>query len=150
MSTQLEPLVLLIEDSDEDYAAMQCIVQKGGWNLVLHRVATADDALDFLCRRGAHEATTTERPALILLDLNLPGMDGRELLVEIKADANLKSIPVVVLSTSKNPRDITVCYRSGVNSYQIKQVSYEKFFQSMQSLFAYWLHTATLPSGAQP
>jgi CheY-like chemotaxis protein len=138
--------LLLIEDSDEDVAATMRGLRGEGLSLVFHRCTTGDQALDYLYRRGRFaDPAQAPRPHLVLLDLNLPGTDGRSLLAVIKDDEDLKSIPVVVLTTSNNPKDIAACYRRGANSYQIKPVDYARFKQSLQTMIAYWMHTATLP-----
>lgn len=138
--------LLLIEDSDEDVAAMVRGLRREWLNIVLHRCTTGDQALDYLYQRGNYaDPLLAPRPNLILLDLNLPGTDGRALLAVIKDDEDLKSIPVVVLTTSNNPKDIANCYRRGANSYQIKPVDYARFKQSLQTLLDYWFQTATLP-----
>lgn len=138
--------ILLIEDSDEDVAATMRGLRREGLNLVFHRCTTGDQALDYLYRRGRFaDLSQAPRPHLILLDLNLPGTDGRSLLAVIKDDEDLKSIPVIVLTTSNNPKDIAACYRRGANSYQIKPVDYARFKQSLQTMIDYWVQTATLP-----
>ncbi|RRR72650.1 MAG: response regulator [Candidatus Viridilinea halotolerans] len=138
--------LLLIEDSDEDVEAMVRGLRRQGLNLIFHHCATGDQALDFLYRRGPYAGpASAPRPDLILLDLNLPGTDGRALLAVIKDDQELQSIPVVVLTTSNNPKDIATCYRYGANSYQIKPVDYGRFKQALQTMLDYWLQTATLP-----
>jgi CheY-like chemotaxis protein len=141
-----ESHLLIIEDSDEDVEAMVRGLQHKGLNLVFHRCATGDQALDYLYRRGTYaDSRCAPRPNLILLDLNLPGTDGRALLAVIKDDEELQSIPVVVLTTSNNPKDIATCYRRGANSYQIKPVDYSRFKQALHIMIDYWLQTATLP-----
>lgn len=138
--------ILLIEDSDEDVAATMRGLRREGLNLVFHRCTTGDQALDYLYSRGRYAAPAqAPRPRLILLDLNLPGTDGRSLLAVIKDDEELKSIPVVVLTTSNSPKDIAACYRRGANSYQVKPVDYARFKQSLQTMIDYWVGTATLP-----
>lgn len=141
-------LILMIEDSDEDYVALQRVFKKSGYDFQLERMANANQALDFLLARGEYKDNLDSRivPSLILLDLNLPGLDGRELLLQLKRDDRLKEIPVVILTTSNNPRDILYCYRNGANGYQIKTVGFEKFFNSMKSMITYWFETATIPS----
>jgi CheY-like chemotaxis protein len=146
MSTQH---ILLIEDSDEDVTATVRGMRRDDLEIVLNRCTTGDQALDYLYQRGRYtDATRAPRPSLILLDLNLPGTDGRSLLAVIKDDEDLKSIPVVVLTTSNNPQDIATCYRRGANSYQIKPVDYARFKQSLQTMIAYWFQTAILPDAA--
>lgn len=138
--------LMLIEDSDEDVAATLRGLRREGLPLKVHRCTTGDQALDYLYQRGRYaDPARAPRPHLILLDLNLPGTDGRALLAVIKDDEDLKAIPVVVLTTSNNPRDIAICYQRGANSYQIKPVDYARFKQAMQTLIDYWFQTATLP-----
>ncbi|MEI7771218.1 MAG: response regulator [Chloroflexales bacterium] len=138
--------LLLIEDSDEDVAATVRGMRRDDLEIVLSRCTTGDQALDYLYQRGRYaDATAAPRPNLILLDLNLPGTDGRALLAVIKDDEDLKSIPVVVLTTSNNPKDIAICYQRGANSYQIKPVDYARFKHALQTMIAYWFQTATLP-----
>lgn len=84
-------------------------------------------------------------PSIILLDLNLPGTDGRKVLEEIKQDEKLKTIPVIVFTTSSNPKDIETCYRFGVNSYILKPMSVQKSKHVMQSIVDYWLSIVVLP-----
>jgi CheY-like chemotaxis protein len=149
-----ENLILMIEDSDEDFIAIERAFKKTGYDLRLKRVVNANQALDFLKSNLKQsgdkflgdQQSDINLPALILLDLNLPGMDGRDLLVEIKRNDRLKQIPVIVLTTSNNPRDILHCYRHGANSYQIKSVGFEKFATSIQNMVNYWFKTVTLPS----
>ena len=143
MSTQH---ILLIEDSDEDVTATVRGMRREDLDIVLNRCKTGDQALDYLYQRGRYaEAIMAPRPHLILLDLNLPGTDGRSLLAVIKDDEDLRSIPVIVLTTSNNPQDIAACYRRGANSYQIKPVDYARFKQILQTMLAYWFQTVTLP-----
>jgi CheY-like chemotaxis protein len=100
--------LLVIEDSNEDFEALCRIIdQVSNFSLDVHRCVDGDEALDWLNEASSH-------PDLIVLDLNLPGTDGREILVTIKQTKKLRSIPIVVLSTSSNPKDIEACYQSGV------------------------------------
>jgi two-component system, chemotaxis family, response regulator Rcp1 len=101
------------------------------------------EALDFLRRRGTHG--TAPRPDLILLDLNLPKKDGREVLSEIKSDVALKTIPVVILTTSQAEEDILKSYHLHANCYVTKPVDLEKFIVVVQSIDRFWLTIATLP-----
>jgi CheY-like chemotaxis protein len=107
--------------------------------------ATAVEALAFLHREGDYGRAP--RPDLILLELNLPRKDGRAVLAEIKADEGLKSIPVVVLTTSGSEDDIAQSYSLGTNSYVRKPMDFEDFVASVKSIHSYWLETATLPRG---
>ena len=138
--------ILLVEDSPEDYAATVRAFTRAGLVNPILRCADGDDALDFLYRRGPYAAPgRAPRPGVILLDLNLPGTDGREVLAELKADAGLRAIPVIVLTTSCDERDVAGCYRAGANSYVQKPVSLERFFLAVQRLKDYWFDVVILP-----
>jgi CheY-like chemotaxis protein len=137
VTTPSQP-ILLVEDSPEDFEATERALRKAGLKNPIYRCADGEEALDFLHRRGSYaDAADAPRPGIVLLDLNLPGTDGREVLSEIKTDPALKQIPVVVLTTSSDQRDIDVCYRSGANSY----------IQKPERLHGYWLEVVILPMG---
>lgn len=142
------PPLLVVEDSDEDFEALGRVMRKTcDIQVPLTRCVDGDDALDFLYQRGpyaAQEATTL--PGLVLLDLNLPGTDGREVLTEIKQNARLKQIPIVVLTTSSNPKDIQACYQYGVNSYMLKPTDIEQLKTSVRLFVDYWFKVAVLPT----
>ncbi|MEM9803652.1 MAG: response regulator [Cyanobacteria bacterium P01_D01_bin.56] len=141
------PTLLVVEDSDEDFEALNRIMRKTcQFEVPTARCVDGDDALDFLYGEGAYaNRANAERPGLILLDLNLPGTDGRVVLSHIKQDEQLKTIPVVVMTTSSNPRDIEACYRSGVNSYMLKPTNVEQLKMSVQLFIDYWYRVAILP-----
>ncbi|MFA6104953.1 MAG: response regulator, partial [Victivallaceae bacterium] len=110
--------VLIVEDNHEDYESILRVFKKLGIANALYRCENGTDALDFIHQRNSYGTDAkAPRPGIVLLDLNLPGTDGREVLKEIKADPHLKSIPVVVLTTSDSDRDISECYLNGANSY---------------------------------
>jgi CheY-like chemotaxis protein len=144
--------LLVIEDSDEDFEALNRIIdQIRTVPLTIHRCISGDDALDFLNQEGEyHNFSNVSRPELILLDLNLPGTDGREVLAIIKNSATLKTIPVIVLSTSTNPKDIEECYQSGANSYMVKPMKFNELKISIQMMLDYWLKAAISPVGISP
>jgi CheY-like chemotaxis protein len=142
--------ILLIEDSDEDYLAFTRALRDTVVTVSLPRCTRGEEALDYLYGRGRFvDPARAPRPALVLLDLNLPGMDGRELLTIIKGDEHLKSIPVVIVTTSRNPRDVEWCYQHGANSYQVKAIGYEQFRNAMRLLVEYWLNVCVLPATAE-
>ena len=142
--------ILLIEDSDEDYLAFTRALRDTVVTVSLPRCTRGEEALDYLYGRGRFvDPARAPRPALVLLDLNLPGMDGRELLTIIKGDEHLKSIPVVIVTTSRNPRDVEWCYQHGANSYQVKAIGYEQFRNAMRLLVEYWLNICVLPTTAE-
>ena len=105
-----------------------------------------EQALAFLYRTGSYvDPKSAPRPGMIVLDLNLPGIDGREVLRRIKQDKSLKTIPVVVFTTSNNPKDIEDCYQYGVNSYMIKPINFAQLKRDVQLLVDYWFEVTTLP-----
>lgn len=140
--------VLLVEDSPEDTEATLRALKKAGLNSPVYHCDNGDDSLDFLYNRGKYaNRKLAPRPRFILLDLNLPGMDGREVLSAIKSNEHLETIPVVVLTTSTDSRDIENCYHMGANSYIKKAVSFDDFYQTIQRLNDYWFNAVVLPQG---
>jgi len=138
--------ILVVEDSPEDWETTWRAFQRAGLRNPLLRCATGDEALDFLHRRGRYEdPDSAPRPGIILLDLNLPGTDGREVLHEIKAVESLRRIPVIVLTTSSDRRDIDACYRAGANSYIQKPVDLDGLMHAIQRLHDYWFEVVILP-----
>ena len=110
------------------------------------RCTDGDEALDYLLRRGAWaDPALSRRPGMILLDLNLPGTDGREVLLEVKKNPELSNIPVIILTTSSDQRDVDACYRTGANSYIVKPVNLEGFMKAIERLRDYWLEVVVLP-----
>ncbi|BAY37072.1 response regulator receiver protein [Nostoc sp. NIES-2111] len=142
-----KPPLLVVEDSNEDFEALQRFLQRSPLKITIQRCVNGEQALAFLYRTGDYsDRQNFPRPGLILLDLNLPGTDGREVLRRIKEDDNLKTIPVVVFTTSDNPKDIDDCYRYGVNSYIVKPINFEQLKQDVQTLVNYWFEVTALPN----
>jgi CheY-like chemotaxis protein len=140
-----QPL-LLIEDSVEDRTATLRAFKKAGLGNPVYCCTSGDDALDFLYRRGNYsDPAVSPRPAVILLDLNMPGTDGRDVLNDIKTNEDLKTIPVIVLTTSSDARDIESCYLAGANSYVTKPVDLAGFLQAIQRLKDWWFEVVVLP-----
>ena len=138
--------MLLVEDSPEDREATIRAFKKAGMANPIQCCVNGDDALDYLFQRGRYaNAVQAPRPNLILLDLNLPGTDGREVLAEVKKSEKLRSIPVIVLTTSTDARDIEGCYQMGANSYVKKPVDLEGFMLSIQRLKDFWFEVVILP-----
>ena len=104
-------------------------------------------AVDYLSCRGSYKGSP--RPDLILLDINLPKKNGREVLSEIKCDPNLKKIPVVVLTTSNSRSDIEDAYQLNANCYVVKPIDFEKFIQVVQSICNFWFNIVSLPTGEE-
>ena len=146
MTTGPHQVILLVEDSPEEYEATVRALKKAGLANPIHRCEDGDEALDYLFRRGRYaDPAAAPRPGIILLDLNLPGTDGREVLDAVKADDDLRSIPVVVLTTSTDERDIDRCYQAGANSYVKKPVDIGGFMTAVQRLRDYWFEVVILP-----
>jgi len=144
-----QPL-LVIEDSDEDFEALVRMVKRSPVANPIYRCTDGDDALDFLYGAGQYrDRKDAPRPAIILLDLNLPGTDGREVIEQIKQDEALKIIPVVVLTTSSNPRDIEACYQYGASGYLLKPIDTKKLRKTIQAFLDYWFEAVTLPTSLQ-
>lgn len=140
------PSILIVEDNDDDYeACVVALTQDHNIANPMFRCHTGDHAMDYLLGRGQHADPRPELPSLILLDLNLPGTDGREVLAKIKAHAQLKVIPVVVMTTSRDEVDIDACYRAGANSYVLKPVNLNGFFEAIAKMRDYWLQIVVLP-----
>lgn len=151
MSTMTRPQTLLVvEDSDDDFHATVRAFKKAGLANPVRRCTNGDQALDYLFRRGEYvDPASSPRPGVILLDLNLPGTDGREVLREIKLDPALHKIPVIVLTTSSAEQDIQRCYDYGANSYVQKPVDLNGFVTAMTRLKEYWFEVAILPKEGQ-
>jgi CheY-like chemotaxis protein len=146
------PTLLIVEDSDE-YFEVLCRTIAGVFDRVIsiERCLDGDDVLDYLHCEGSYvDRKNCPNPDLILLDLNLPGTDGREVLSIIKTTTALKSIPVVILSTSANPKDIKTCYQSGANSYMLKPMRIDDLRNLIRSFLAYWFEIAILPTSSDP
>ncbi len=138
--------LLVIEDSDEDFEALSRIMKKESVVNPVFRCTDGEEALDFLYHTGTYnDSQKFPRPSLILLDLNLPGTDGREILAQIKQDEKLRYIPVVVFTTSSNPKDIEICYRYYVASYMLKPIDINRLVETIQSFITYWLDIVILP-----
>jgi two-component system, chemotaxis family, response regulator Rcp1 len=136
--------LLLVEDNPGDVRLTQEAFAEARINIKLSVVMDGEDALSFLYKRANYE--DAPRPDIILLDLNIPRRDGREVLEEIKKDASLRHIPVVVLTTSNAEQDIVKTYNLNVNAYINKPVDFDRFFDIVQKIEDFWLMTATLPS----
>lgn len=136
--------ILLVEDSKSDAVLIAETLSESKFLNQLNIVRDGAEASDYLYRRGKY--TDVNRPDLILLDLNLPKKNGRELLAEIKADDNLKSIPIVILTTSSAETDILKSYQLNVNCYLVKPVDLEQFIQVVRSIEYFWLALVELPN----
>jgi CheY-like chemotaxis protein len=137
--------ILLVEDNPGDVRLIREALKEGKVRNILHVVCDGVEAIAFLRQQG--EYSGFPRPDLILLDLNLPKKDGREVLAEIKADEDLKRIPVVVLTTSQSEIDILKSYNLHANCYITKPVDLEQFLGVVKSIEDFWLTVVKLPGG---
>lgn len=135
--------ILLVEDSDCDAMLVTHALKKARVRTRLHRVADGMEAIAFLRQQGSHSAAP--RPHLILLDLNLPKKTGREVLNDVKTDESLKTIPVVILTSSSAVKDILEMYAHHANCYITKPAECEGFSLVIQSIENFWFSIATLP-----
>lgn len=139
-------VILLADDDEEDRMLARDALAEGRLSNALYSVTDGEDLLDYLKRRGKYAPPAdAPRPGLILLDLNMPKMDGREALREIKADPDLRQIPIVVLTTSKADEDIYRSYDSGASSFISKPVTFEGLVDLMKGLERYWFEIVDLP-----
>jgi CheY-like chemotaxis protein len=140
-----KPSILVVEDSDEDYYTTERTLGKFG-SFPLQRCLTAAEILEYL-QKQAESGLAETSASLILLDLNLPGKkDGRSVLMELKQDERFRSIPVVIMTTSSNPRDVSYCYKHGASGYLVKPVDLDRFTESIQAMVKYWFETNLLPT----
>src|SRR6202047_3588569 len=147
IKTDATPIeVLLVEDSPGDVRLTREAFKDAKVHINLHVASDGAEAMDFLNHNGKH--SNAPRPDLILLDLNLPKKDGREVLEEIKESATLKSIPVVVLTTSASDADILRSYKLHANCYITKPVDLDGFLKVVKSIDSFWLSVVRLPRDA--
>jgi chemotaxis family two-component system response regulator Rcp1 len=143
ISTARPVEILLVEDNPGDVELTRLALRDGKVRNVLHVVTDGEEAMQFLRRTGTH--SDAPRPDLVLLDLNLPKKDGHEVLAEIKEDADLCNIPVIVLTTSEAEKDVLSAYEQRANAYIIKPVDLDQFFQVVRSIEGFWLTVVRLP-----
>jgi CheY-like chemotaxis protein len=143
---KLAHAILLIEDNPAEIQITQRAFRESGFPAELLVVRDGREAFDYLMRQGAHASNAGwRRPDLILLDLNLPGMRGREILERLRATPALQTIPVVVLTSSRRPEDVDELYSAGANTYMEKPQDFARFVQVLQVIQRYWFATALLP-----
>jgi len=139
--------VLLVEDDEDDIRLTQRAFTKGKILNKLYVVGNGEEAMEFLEHRGRYaDPQQAPEPGIILLDLNMPRMSGREVLKKIKADEKLRHIPVVILTTSNQEKDVCDCYEQGANTFITKPVEFGKFLKAVVALGEYWLDIARLPA----
>lgn len=142
--TSRPPNILLVEDNPADVQLTRQAFRRGALAPLLYAVENGEQALAFLRHEG--DFANVPRPDLILLDLNMPLMDGREVLSEIKSDLELCLLPVLILTTSQNAQDIADAYRLHANAYIAKPLQMARFRETIQAIEQFWLAAALLPS----
>jgi two-component system response regulator len=131
--------ILIVEDSEDDFEATKRAFSKANLVNPIEHASSGEAALEYL------KSDTTVKPGIILLDLNMPGLDGRMTLDIIKQNKTLKKIPVVILTTSDDERDVKACYELGANTYIQKPVDFDGLIQAIKQLKEYWFEIALLP-----
>jgi two-component system, response regulator len=131
--------ILIVEDSPDDFEATKRAFSKANLRNEIAHCVSGEDALAYL------RSDTCEKPGIILLDLNMPGLDGRKTLEIIKKTDALKSIPIVILTTSNDERDVQACYGLGANTYIQKPVDFDGLIAAIRRLKEYWFEIALLP-----
>ena len=138
--------ILLVEDNQDDYEAAVRSLKKSHFLNPVHWCKNGQEALDYLYKEGSYaNDPDVKTPDLILLDLNMPGVDGRQVLKRLKGDTEKRSIPVVVLTTSKDSKDVEKCYEIGASTYIQKPVDFEGLTQAIRTMKEYWFGVAILP-----
>jgi CheY-like chemotaxis protein len=140
--------ILMVDDDKDDQLLVGKALKENGVHNPFRCLMDGDEMLDYLKRKGKFTGSAVApRPCLILLDLNMPRMDGRKALLFLKADPELKKIPVIILSTSKAEEDVLRSYNVGANSYITKPNDFNGLISIAESLKKYWLEIVDLPSG---
>lgn len=140
--------LLIVEDSDEDFHAILRALQAVAKDQIrVSRASDGDEALEVLERTGP--PPMEPMPSVVLLDLNLPGTDGREVLEEVKATKRLRQVPVVVISASSDPRTIADCYKRGASGYVVKPMDFARLEELIRNIKSYWLDSVSLPAEGQ-
>jgi len=140
--------ILLIEDDPKDVELTMTALDEYKLANEVVLVTDGEEALDYLHRRGSFASRSHENPAVILLDLKLPKVDGLEVLQHVKADDTLKTTPVVVLTSSNEERDMVASYRLGVNAYVVKPVDFHEFVNAVKELGIFWAIINVPPPGS--
>lgn len=140
--------ILYVEDSPRDAElTLQALAESHLANEVIH-LGDGADALDYLFRRGEFAGRTNGHPTVILLDLKMPRVDGLEVLRQIRSDAELKAIPVVVMTSSREDSDLAQCYALGVNAYVVKPVKFHEFVDAVKQVGGFWAVLNQPPPGS--
>lgn len=142
-----EGIILLVEDNPDDYEATERSLRKNHLLNPIHWCQSGQDAYDYLHKINAYANDDSVRtPILMMLDLNMPGMDGRQLLREMKKSDDLRRIPIIILTTSNDPVDVDDCYSLGASTYIQKPVDFKGLTESIKTMKDYWFGIAILPA----
>lgn len=137
--------ILVVEDNPADFFATERGLRKAGLANPIVHAESGEQALEYLHGTGSYAGQGEQRPGIVLLDINLPGLNGGEVLEKIRVDDRLKLIPVIMLTTSSDERDIQMAYRLGANSYIQKPVDLDGFMAALRRLKDYWFELVILP-----
>lgn len=140
--------ILLVEDNPKDLELTLLALEKSNLANEVVSVRDGEEALDYLFQRGAYADRPRGNPAVVLLDLKLPKIDGIEVLAQIKADARTRSVPVVMLTTSRQEQDLTRSYQLAVNAYVVKPVDFKEFLAAIEGLGVFWAVLNEPPPGS--
>ena len=128
----------MVEDSESDLQLTLRALKKANVENRIEVARDGEEALDFLFARGAHAGRVAENPRLVLLDLKLPKVDGLQVLAQIKGDSRLQSIPVVMLTSSREEQDLVRSYKLGVNAYVVKPIGFQEFVGALKEVGLFW------------
>ncbi len=137
--------ILMIDDDEEDFMLVADALKSKQLSVDLYWAESGENAMDFLLRRG--EYTDSPSPDLILLDLNMPKKDGFAVLMDLKAHPDLRKVPVVILTSSNDEKQVARGYNVGASSFMLKPISFDEMANAMQSLCEYWFALVRLPNG---
>lgn len=140
-----KPVVLLVEDNDNDVELTRICMSRTRFNVDLRHVSNGRECMAYLRKEGSYAGAPD--PDLVLLDLNMPGMDGRQVLSAIVADEKVRSVPVVVLTTSSDEKEVLDLYRLRCSSYLVKPVDLREFLRLLEVVTEYWFTAVVLPTG---
>jgi CheY-like chemotaxis protein len=140
--------ILLVEDNPKDLELTLLALDQSNLANEVITVRDGAEALDYLFRRGSHNERHEGNPAVVLLDLKLPKVDGIQVLEQVKADDSLRSIPVVMLTTSREEKDLVRSYNLGVNAYVVKPVAFKEFLEAVKDLGVFWAVLNEPPPGS--
>jgi CheY-like chemotaxis protein len=141
--------ILVVDDSSRD---VELVLDALSMNNVINQAIVVSDgaeALDYLYRRGKYEGRTSGQPAVVLLDLKMPKVDGLEVLRQVKGDPKLKSIPIVVMTSSREEQDLVRSYELGVNAYVVKPLNFPDFVEAVTRVDAFWAIVNEAPPGSE-